>query len=81
MDSPTISDEGIHEPEDISEFGLPIPFAAVTQTIRPSENSLKRIHSSSEEDVSREFDEKSRRGSRKPIIIVDEFGFKIDRSS
>lgn len=81
MESSEVSDEGIHEPEDIPEFELPIPFAAVTQTIRPSESSFKQNHSSSEEELPRGFDEHSRRSSGKPIIIVDEFGFKIDRSS
>ncbi|KAM3172264.1 hypothetical protein ACTXT7_014913 [Hymenolepis weldensis] len=80
MESSEVSDEGIHEPEDIPEFELPIPFAALTQTIRPCESNLKQNHSSSEEELPGGFDEYLRRSSKKPIIIIDEFGFKIDRS-
>ncbi|KAM7539233.1 hypothetical protein Aperf_G00000047636 [Anoplocephala perfoliata] len=80
MESPEQFDEGIDEPEDGPEIEFPIPFAAVTQTIRPSEVSLKQNLSSSEEDLSRRFDENVRRNSRKSTIVVDEFGFKIDMS-
>lgn len=74
-------DEGIYEPEDGTEIELPIPFNAVTQTIRPTEASLKQNPNSSEEDLSRSFDENLQRSSRKSTVVVDEFGFKIDLSS
>lgn len=80
MESLEVSDEGIHEPENVFEFELPIPFAAVIQSIKPSENCLKQNHSSSDEDLCSGFDKRSRKFSRKSLIVVDELGFKIDRS-
>lgn len=73
-------DEGIHEPDDNQEWDLPIPFSAVTQTIRPLDDNLKHDLSLSEEEIAQNTDQGLIRSVKKPMII-DEFGFKIDRDS
>ncbi|VDO14232.1 unnamed protein product [Rodentolepis nana] len=64
MESADVADEGIHEPDDSFELELPIPFAAVTQSIKPSESNLKQNHSSTDEDIDREFEERSKKSRR-----------------
>ncbi|VDK37696.1 unnamed protein product [Taenia asiatica] len=79
METLELCDEGIHEPDDNQEWDLPIPFSAVTQTIRPLDDNLKHDLSLSEEEIAHNSDEGLIRHAKKTIII-DEFGFKIDRN-
>ncbi|KAL5106425.1 hypothetical protein TcWFU_009254 [Taenia crassiceps] len=77
METLELCDEGIHEPDDNQEWDLPIPFSAVTQTIRPLDDNLKHGISLSEDETANGVDEGLTRGVKKSITI-DEFGFKID---
>ncbi|CUT99243.1 small g protein signaling modulator 3 [Echinococcus multilocularis] len=72
-------DEGIHEPDGNQDWDLPTPFSAVTQTIRPVDGTLKYDLCLSEEEITQRADEGSTKRTKKPSIIIDEFGFKIDR--
>ncbi|VDN16743.1 unnamed protein product [Dibothriocephalus latus] len=86
------NDEGIHEPEDFRELSLPVPFSALTQTMRPNirpHRHTSQSSSSSTEDAEQNslleesangkvgHDQAFRNVSR-PSCITDEFGFKVD---
>lgn len=89
-------DEGIWDSEEILERLMPEPFSALTQTIRPIKDGPSRSWShirnstdgeeemKEEEELQRSREEHASATIKrrpKPFVIVDEFGFKIDRRS
>ncbi|VDD79736.1 unnamed protein product [Mesocestoides corti] len=80
MNTSDTFDEGIHEPDDPQDWNIPVPFSAVTQTIRPIGDIWARDKSSSDEELSNDANCDTRKHYKRSSIIVDEFGFKIDRS-
>ena len=70
----------IHESEKNRNCNFPIPFSAVTQTMRPTDFKLNGLTDSSD-DLSRDPDDDSTKDIKDLPFIVDEFGFKIDSKS
>ncbi|VDM25691.1 unnamed protein product [Hydatigera taeniaeformis] len=71
-------DEGIFELDDNHKLDLPIPFSALTPTIRSLDDALKHDLSLSEEEIAQDAGERPIKNVKRSTII-DEFGFKIDR--
>ncbi|VDL99801.1 unnamed protein product [Schistocephalus solidus] len=90
------NDEGIHEPKDFREWTLPVPFSALTQTMRPNMRHHSHVRQSPSSVSSENAEQnglpeesaecepghgKLLRSVCQPSCITDEFGFKIDLTS